>query len=1022
MIIGRKGIIRYTYVFLTIISVFNNRASAQLLTPAQPSNYWLALAEEQYNQQHYTLAAQSASNYISGHNRHLYAASKDALEKAAYFRVLSQLKISKQGCADSADAFIKQTSNPAYKQRASYHLAQYHFNANNFGEAISCYELAGIANLNNREIANSKFELAYCYFNNKQFEEAEQQFASIKEIEGKYYDAGNYYYGLLAYNREKYPDALRSFERIADNKEYRDIVPYYIAEIYYFTGNKQKALEDAERLIKRKEKLYYDNELHLLAAQVLFEQEKYSDALPYFEYYYNKVDKIRKEDLYEMAYCYFMVQQWEDAIDKFKPLSSTRDSLGQSAMYLLGDCYLKTENRKSARNAFTICADMPFNRGQQEASLLLAAKLSYEMGYNDEAINYINELLRLYPSSRFHDEASTLLSDLLIRTNNYREAYASLQDITNHNAEYWRVNQKVTYGYALLQLQDGNISMADELLTASLQKPVDEVYEAAANFWKGDVSFQLHRYNDAIIYTERFLKAGGNTKVQRLSHAATTSNAYLNLGYASMENKDFKAAKEYFNLARNPADQNSEMAVNMMLREADAAFMQKEFGEAALLYDKVIALNSTESDYARYQKSILLGLQGKNSEKAALLKALINTTPPSPYALDARYEIALTYIEEDKYQAAIKELLPLTEAHERLNMPPRALMKIGFCYQQQTNTEKAIESYRRIVTDYPSSDEKPAALDALKSLYLQNNQPDLYAQLLRENNISSDDRAIDSAFYTAAETQFAAAKWDAAKKAFAAYLEKYPNGAFAIKAHYYKAESHQQLKEYDKALADYESVLSMPWNNFSENSARKASAIAMRNNDFSRAFNSFTALRNNAMTQESLLVAYTGLMQTSYEMTNFENADAYADTVLSLAEAESEATNDALLYKARALSKQGKDAEALVIYKQLGTSKKPAILCEAQYHIAASYYKNNQLKEAETIAGNAIQAGGSDYWVVKSYILIADILTKQKDYFNAKATLQSIVKNTRIAELKQEATAKLEEVKALEKKQSKLSD
>jgi hypothetical protein len=47
---------------------------------------------------------------------------------------------------------------------------------------------------------------------------------------------------------------------------------------------------------------------------------------------------------------------------------------------------------------------------------------------------------------------------------------------------------------------------------------------------------------------------------------------------------------------------------------------------------------------------------------------------------------------------------------------------------------------------------------------------------------------------------------------------------------------------------------------------------------------------------------------------------------------------------------------------------------------------------------------------------------KEKDYFNAKATLQSIIKNTAIPELKQEAVKKLDQLKTLEKKQSKLSE
>ena len=57
-----------------------------------------------------------------------------------------------------------------------------------------------------------------------------------------------------------------------------------------------------------------------------------------------------------------------------------------------------------------------------------------------------------------------------------------------------------------------------------------------------------------------------------------------------------------------------------------------------------------------------------------------------------------------------------------------------------------------------------------------------------------------------------------------------------------------------------------------------------------------------------------------------------------------------------------------------------------------------------------------------NYILIGEIYLKEKDYFNAKATLQSVVDNTLNPELKAEAQAKLNEVIEEESKSSKLNN
>jgi thioredoxin-like negative regulator of GroEL len=80
-----------------------------------------------------------------------------------------------------------------------------------------------------------------------------------------------------------------------------------------------------------------------------------------------------------------------------------------------------------------------------------------------------------------------------------------------------------------------------------------------------------------------------------------------------------------------------------------------------------------------------------------------------------------------------------------------------------------------------------------------------------------------------------------------------------------------------------------------------------------------------------------------------------------------------------------------------------------------------KLKEAEDAASKNIKlSAGNDYWVVKTYLLLADILIKEKDYFNAKATLQSIIQNAKTDALKAEAQQKLDELKTLEG--SKLSN
>jgi len=1017
---------KYNYLILAGLALLPLQGSAQVHAPVLRANNRPALSTEQFVQGHYAVSAISAKEHIDSKQQRPALRNPVDADQVRYNKAVSELKNNAPGAADHAKEAMQETPDPAHYERMAFNLAHHYFKDDHFADAIKFYEDGGVFNLDNDEVADQKFELAYSYFNNKQFDKAKPLFSAIKDIqEHKYYRAGNYYYGLLAYNENRYDEALKSFDIVKDDPEYRAVVPYYIAEIWYFKGNKEKALTMADTLIHKKEKSYYDKELHLLAAQCLFEQQKYTEAKPYFDYYYQHADKIRKEDLYEIAYCDYRLDQWKSAMEKFKMLSDTRDSLGQTSMYLLGDCYLKTGNKAGARNAFGICADMSFNKGLQEAAMILYARLSYETGNHDEALRQLKGLLEAFPSSKYRDEAQTMISGLLLKTNKYDEALDRLQQVKVKDNNYKAVYQKATYGYGVQLYRNGEYRKADEYFGMSVTNPINSEYERAAYFWRGEAAFHNKKYEDAINYHQNFISRMGDiATVEHLSPQATIQHGYITMGYAAMETGNYVAAQDYFNQAQlaKTADKRSSAAA--LLLEADAVFMQKNFAKAIALYDKVIAAGGQDADYAKFQKAILLGLQGKSSEKIALLQTLTKAKPASLYAGNAQYEIALTYLETDKYKDALAALKPLTEDGKDMSLGAKAWMKTGFVYQQLGDNNKAIEAYRKVVINYAGAEERFAALEALKSLYIQVNKPEAYSQLLKESNLPGDDKgAMDSTYYSAAEAQFEAEKWDDSRQAFVNYLASYPNGVFAVKAHYYLGESYQKLKRNDEALKEYNAVLATTWNDFSEVSGRRAAGIAMDSKDYENAYRYYTILLNNSSDGHATEGIYRGLMKAGYHIGKYEEAGKYADSLMNISTVSPDAVNEAQFYKAHILQQNGKDEDAITAYKALAGNKNGDVAAESRYRVAEILLKQDKLKEAEEAANETIkQSGGYDNWVGKAYILLSDILLKQKDYFNAKALLQSIVKNTKIAELKQEATRKLEEVKKAEKNQSKLED
>jgi TolA-binding protein len=989
----------------------------------QPGNEALFRASDGLSLKLYSLAADAARTQLRKAGAQGLPELRGPELRLQYIEIVGRLRADRPGALEQAKSFLPQLTAGPLRERLSLAIARYLFLKERLPEAIPYYEAAGIENLDNVEIADAKFELAYAYFNSRQFAAANSLFAVMKEVPGKYYSPGNYYFGLLAYNEGDFAGALRAFERIAAEPVYQPIVPYYIAEIYYFMGNREKALSEALRLIQQPEKLYYDNELHLLVAQCLFEAGRYGDALPYFEHYYGNTDKIRKEELYEMGYAYYRVSEWKSAIEKFKPLSAAQDSLGQTAMYLLGDCYLKTRDKSSARNAFGICSSMPFNAAQREASLLLYAKLSYELGFSDDAMRSIRSLLREFPNGKYASEGRVLQGQLYLETNNYKDAWEALREGASGLQEYKQLRQRAAYGYAIQELQRQHLSEASELLSDAVAYEGAPRYTEAAYFWKAELAYRQRQYDTARRYAQAYL----DYKVPANSGPALAANinreqASMILGYAALQLKDYSGAEAGFKGAHGStgATAGGVPSEEAKLRLADSKYMQKDFAGAAPLYAEIAAGRGPNADYARLQAAIIAGLRGDDAVQYRYLQEIIALQPGSPYAEEARYELGAAQLGDSKYADAVATLKPLTERSGTFTA--RALLKTGSAQQQLDQDDAALTTYGKLVKEFRNAPERNDALAAMKSIYIERNQPDAYATLLRDSGLpAATDEELEGTYYNAAEAQYASEKWAEAQTAFSRYLQQYPSGTNASKARFYLANSLYNLRRYKDARAAYDTVLNLGPGAFNEESTQKAAELAMADSAYEQAATYYQQLASSASTDAVRSLAYTGLMRSAARMEDAGAAARYADTVLLQTDIPQSTRDEARIHIARRAMNAGRQADADAAFRELQESPNGLVGAEARYYLAKGLMDGGKLKDAETAASKNIrQSAGYEYWVVRTYILLGDILTREKDFFNARATLQSVAQHATIPALREEAKRKLDELKAVEN--SKLSN
>lgn len=934
-----------------------------------------------------------------------------------YYFIVCRLKLRLPVAAEEAIHYIDWVNNTPRGQLMSYHVAKFYFDKDDFSRAISYYEQAGLDNLSNEEIADAKFEMGYCYFNLKNFAKAKPLFNEIHQMPGsKYYIPANYYYGFIAFKDRQYNDALKSFRLIESKDEYKGIVPYYIAEIFYFQGKKDEALRYSETILSRGD-LYYEKEMKQLAGQIYFERKDFKKALPLLEYYVQNTDKVTKEDLYELSYCYYEDKQLGKAIDGFKQLSNERDSLGQNSMYLLGDCYLRTNQKSNARAAFQFCAYNSSNKAQQEVALFNYAKLSYELGYQDIALTEMQRFINEYPSSAYNNEAKEILVGLLANTNNFREALTLYRSFKSPTPSMQRVYPRILYGRAVEYMNDQQLGSADQLFTDIISMPASAV-TPYAHFWKGEISYRNEKYDEAIRHFMLYLQSNAVAQGE-----ATPFAAKYGLGYSWMKKENYRQALGYF----EPVSKYNTTALlteqDAYVRSADCYFMNKEYAKANAMYENVINNALLQSDYAMFQKAMIAGIKNASS-KITTLNALARQYPNSNLVPDVNMEIANTYIADEKFADALPYLDKIIKGSNTGGFKPMAYLKSGLSYYNLNKNIEALGSYQQLIEQYPQSPEADEALENIKAIYVEEGRPNEYVELMRKNGKSVSVSEADSLTYTAAELKYNNNDCTGAIKGFGNYLAQYPEGAFALEANFYRSECHYKNKDWQNALQGYEYINTKGASRFFERATLAAARITyFELKNYSEAKRYFTSLAANAINQDNQLEALRGLVRCYYQLKDFTQANEAAKQLLARKGISTDDKSIAFVVLGKSQQLNNDCNAAISSFKSCAGINKSAWGAEARYEIANCHFSLRNLTAAEKAAQAVIRETGSyDYWVTKAYILLGDIFMEQKDYFNAKATYESVALNSTITELKTEAQQKLEKTKEAEKATSKLGE
>jgi tetratricopeptide (TPR) repeat protein len=129
-------------------------------------------------------------------------------------------------------------------------------------------------------------------------------------------------------------------------------------------------------------------------------------------------------------------------------------------------------------------------------------------------------------------------------------------------------------------------------------------------------------------------------------------------------------------------------------------------------------------------------------------------------------------------------------------------------------------------------------------------------------------------------------------------------------------------------------------------------------------------------------------------MKSADDALKYAKLVRDYEKSSQEDKFKTGLYSGLAYLQKGDTTSAVKEFDYTVANTKTIAAAEAKYNVALIEYNKGKFKASQKTCFDLVkELPNYDYWVAKTYILLADNYVAMKDNFQAKATLKSIIEN-----------------------------
>lgn len=936
--------------------------------------------------------------------------------EANYYIALSALRSEHVTGEKLLAAFLNDHADSPYANYAHFYHGEYQFEKNRHQQALRSLANVERQGLSESDRIKAGYMTGYSYLQTDELDLAANEFFMIKDENHLLAKPATYYFAHINYLKNNYETALEGFRKLQDDPNFSRVIPMYVSQIYYKQARYNDVVNYIVPIINDVEEAHKP-ELAKIVGDSYFHLRRFAESIQFLEYYHQTPGAKSREDNYLLGYAYYHTGDYAKSVTYLEGATRGNDQLAQNAFYHLADVYIRTNQKEKARIAFGSASEMEFDDRIREDALFNYAKLTYELSYSpfNETIKAFDRYITLYPNSERNTAAYQYLVEVFMVTKNYRDAIESIEKIKVRNTAINQAYQRVTYYRGLELFGNGAYEQAIQHFDKSLQNVHSTELAASARFWRAEGLYRTGNYSAAVAGFNQFLVSAG---------AITTpeyNEAHYSLGYAYFKLEDYRQAgasfRKYLNAVQNQRNNKVADAYN---RLGDSFFQQRDYAQAVVNYQQALNMRLYDADYSLYQLAFTSGLQRNKAGKISQLRNLISSFPQSAYLVDAHFELGRTYQEDAMYIDAKREYQVIIDRFKESTYYPRALLQMGLIGYNTGDYQNSLRYYKEVAERFGGTQEAQAALLGIRNCYVEMNDVDSYFAYASRlgSGTAVTVTTQDSLTYMTAEKQFMAGDPNAANQ-LRRYLQQFPNGSFVLNANFYLGEALYNSGQYTQSLEHYVFVSRQPLNLFSEQALARSSELLYNAKRYDEALEMYDRLETVSNNKWNTVRAIAGKMRSNFFLERYRNAIDDSNRLKEAEKSNEALTREANYIGAKSYYLLGNMDQALPGLRAVAVETNSQQGAESKFLVAEINFRRNNLEAAEKEIMDFISKGTQhQFWLAKSFLLLADIFVARKDDFQAKHTLRSLLDNYPVADdgIKSEASAKLAQIEEREKR------